>query len=632
MGRVRPYGHVGTLTTREREVFDLVREGLTNPQIAERLNMSLETVKHHVSQILSKLGASSREEIVAWTGEPPTSRWTLALVVLAAGGAAIIAAVVAGLALLAWGVTQSGGGDSASTGSLSSIVNGAVYYLPPNDGSPEIASADLVQQAGIKVVASGDDLFSLAPNDYIAVIIDKTRFAEVNHNWLLKQKLAGKVIGGARINMNDLLQMLDANASSPGSAWRTYGPDRNFVSFHWECGGAAGEWQSPLDAHPGSDVDFRGMLTEITNNDRSNNCPSPSPAPAGNEPNPIFSTLWMADGQHGWIGATKGACLRPNQSPDCLGFIYHTADGGDSWVEQYSGEVEVTSIAFQDPDTGYATGPTGQCEAETCPYAILRTKDGGRHWDETLPLEAQDVQIVTSADDAWVLSQSCAPDGPSAACGWDLRTTSDGGDDWTVSPLVDGFALEVSRPTVDDAWIVTSPEGPGTSAIIVTHDAGRTWSPAAIPENGAGFEERIFFRNATHGWLLMAGQPSAGFESKEFFSTSDGGQTWTKLSGSLAPPSPDASPGSGIPQDGYAGPLLFTSETDGWFASPRLGLLHSADGGTLWSAAIQDDNLQALQFTDFDHGWAMSRIALYRTTDAGTTWIALSLPVQSITD
>lgn len=53
------------LTPREREVLALMVEGLTNPDIAERLIVSRSTAKAHVSNILSKLGVSNRAEAIA---------------------------------------------------------------------------------------------------------------------------------------------------------------------------------------------------------------------------------------------------------------------------------------------------------------------------------------------------------------------------------------------------------------------------------------------------------------------------------------------------------------------------------------------------------------------------------------
>ena len=52
------------LTPRERDVLALLVEGLTNAEIAGRLGVSRSTVKVHVSNILSKLGVSSRGEAI----------------------------------------------------------------------------------------------------------------------------------------------------------------------------------------------------------------------------------------------------------------------------------------------------------------------------------------------------------------------------------------------------------------------------------------------------------------------------------------------------------------------------------------------------------------------------------------
>jgi non-specific serine/threonine protein kinase len=61
--------HTPNLTKRERQVADLVAQGLTNKAIATQLVISQRTAQGHVEHILTKLGFTSRAQIAAWVAE-----------------------------------------------------------------------------------------------------------------------------------------------------------------------------------------------------------------------------------------------------------------------------------------------------------------------------------------------------------------------------------------------------------------------------------------------------------------------------------------------------------------------------------------------------------------------------------
>jgi DNA-binding NarL/FixJ family response regulator len=63
------------LSRREREVMDLISQGMSNSAVAVRLFLAPKTVQNHVNRIFAKLGAGNRAEAIAiWRGEPATPR------------------------------------------------------------------------------------------------------------------------------------------------------------------------------------------------------------------------------------------------------------------------------------------------------------------------------------------------------------------------------------------------------------------------------------------------------------------------------------------------------------------------------------------------------------------------------
>jgi DNA-binding NarL/FixJ family response regulator len=65
---------INPLTKREKEVAELVADGMSNKQIAERLVISLRTAEGHVEKILSKQGFTTRTQIASWVTRQRAAR------------------------------------------------------------------------------------------------------------------------------------------------------------------------------------------------------------------------------------------------------------------------------------------------------------------------------------------------------------------------------------------------------------------------------------------------------------------------------------------------------------------------------------------------------------------------------
>jgi len=151
MGKRGRPKHPDILTPREWEVLDLLREGLTNEQVGERLGISFATARYHVSEILSKLGVGSREEAARWEPEGRRRWWSLAgpLTVAKAAGVAVVVAAIVGLGVLAWLVADTSGGDGGSEvfqtgGSPTDAVVGSPTEVPAASGTILFTVNDIV--------------------------------------------------------------------------------------------------------------------------------------------------------------------------------------------------------------------------------------------------------------------------------------------------------------------------------------------------------------------------------------------------------------------------------------------------------------------------------------------------------
>jgi DNA-binding CsgD family transcriptional regulator len=113
------------LTQRESEVLDLIRQGYSNQGIADLLGITRSGVTYHVSEILSKLGVSSREQAAALTDQRARPRGLASLGLLlkvpfrSRGAMAItgvaVGTVTLGLALLMTGLFSSDSAPDSET-------------------------------------------------------------------------------------------------------------------------------------------------------------------------------------------------------------------------------------------------------------------------------------------------------------------------------------------------------------------------------------------------------------------------------------------------------------------------------------------------------------------------------------
>lgn len=501
--------HPDILTPREWEVLALLRERLTNEQIAERLSVTVHAVRYHVSEILSKLGVTTREEAAAWQphAERRTGIWTRAL-----EGAVVIGAIAAitAVAAVALGVFRTSSGDegdqtaivtqTASVPTSETPIPTASFVpsTPPSVGA-NVRDMQLVNE-GFGWVLTDEALtpWSLLPTGYTGAIFPR--------NILPTEIPVSDVIG---------VQFLDSS-----NGWMASIPDRvsseGFITttsivriFRTTDGG--GRWQSVDETDFGPNHYLGGAFFDFL------------------------------DANTGWLVLKEST-----NTAHSVGLLYRTTDGGATWTQLSIPTGD--PVYFTNSNDGWAAGGPQQA-------TLYATHNGGGSWEQTpgltallpvnairrfgLPLQAEDGNLYLAAVDTQSSFDAATPDSSVIR----LFASFDGGSTWSIqssSAAVDGNLI--ANQVLPDGSVIGISTSPSRSQLLVYDPTTERWTqsdPASL--DGAPFS--INFIDIQRGWALVNQSGCRSFKSDCWSVnyvewTEDGGQTWKPIVAFSASPTP----------------------------------------------------------------------------------------------
>jgi photosystem II stability/assembly factor-like uncharacterized protein len=260
----------------------------------------------------------------------------------------------------------------------------------------------------------------------------------------------------------------------------------------------------------------------------------------------------------------------------------------------------------------------GYPQCKGCRGRLERTTDGGRTWKAVHRALGGISVTIAPGGTAWAVTRRPGR----------LLESVDRGKTWRAVHR-DRLLL----PSFGSALIgfAIAPAGKLEPApILKTTDSGRTWRRIGDPctDAGAGGSADISFPTPLRGWLLCAGEPSAGAQMAALLETTDGGDTWEPVNGNWdAGHAGDRTIGAG----GYPSAIFFRSDGHGWFGlSYESVILATSDAGRTWNPFLSCDwgySAGPMWFPSNDAGFALvygdGIDQLLRTRDAGRSWQVL---------
>jgi photosystem II stability/assembly factor-like uncharacterized protein len=185
-------------------------------------------------------------------------------------------------------------------------------------------------------------------------------------------------------------------------------------------------------------------------------------------PNILFQGLYVLDIDTAWVGGDP---------VDDEGSVFFTSDGGVTWVRFGAAnglpqQSHFLGISAADADTVWAVGGGG--------YLVYHTRDGGDSWvlQEGHPGDMQDGNEVCALDQntAWVAMDNDR-----------ILFTQDGGQTWLPrgpNPSTGRYMMSISAITPEIVWAAGTGERPPVGVIVHTEDGGLNWEVQDYPGGG----------------------------------------------------------------------------------------------------------------------------------------------------
>lgn len=222
----------------------------------------------------------------------------------------------------------------------------------------------------------------------------------------------------------------------------------------------------------------------------------------------------------------------------------------------------------------------------------------------------------------------------------EFTRTTDGGETWTAGLIDIGNPAaginNLSATTADIAWVSTiDSDGGGKGELWKTTDGGQTWefaNPSGPAITTVSYSAAASFQNTVHFFDEMTGivqgDPIGNGTKFEIYRTTDGGATWSPVTGA-ALPNALITP-SDKTEFGYNGGNVSAGDFF-WFVTSRGYLYRTADKGATWqkspTAPITDfgginfTNVNGrVHFSDIDGDITHAVGILIATTNGGTSY------------